>query len=136
MSDQGPPQKGGGRMGRALAALAMVVGLALAQACTSKAQAKRQARAAFEAGRLQELSTSAQRQQTLMIRGRVRQPVIPWQPGLTLSRAIALAQYTHNFPPRVISVRRAGVTHFVDMQRWARGTEDPEVLPGDLVELF
>lgn len=104
--------------------------------CTSKAKARKQARAAFEAGRLQEQSVQAQRQQTLMIQGKVRQPVVPWAPGLTLSRAIGMAQYLSPFPPHTITVRRAGVIHMVDMDGWRRGTEDPLVMPGDLVELF
>lgn len=116
-----------------LAALLCVAGPG---GCTSKAKARKQARAAFEAGRLQELSAAAQRQQTLMIQGKVRQPVVPWAPGLTLSRAIAMAQYNSPFPPHTITVRRAGVIHLVDMDGWRRGTEDPLVMPGDLVELF
>ena len=77
-----------------------------------------------------------QNQTTLMVRGNVRTPIVLWQPGLTLSRAIATAQYLSPFPPRGILLIRGGVTHTIDMQHWAQGSEDPEVRPGDLVEIL
>lgn len=125
-------------MVRALIAL-LALGV-LAGGCTTKAKARREARIALEMGRLQAMAAQSQNanqnQGTLMIRGNVRTPIVIWQPGMTLSRAIATAHFNSVFPPRGILVVRAGVTHTVDMQRWAQGAEDPEVQPGDLVEIF
>jgi hypothetical protein len=67
-------------------------------------------------------------------RGLVRQTRVPWVEGLTLSQALAAAQYTGALDPSVILVIRQGQVYRIDPKRLLRGEDDPELLPGDQVD--
>ena len=116
-------------------AAALCVGLTLLPGCESRARARREAAAAFTQGQQQGLLSADQARTAVFVRGMVRNPVIAWHPGMTLSQAILAADYTGRQDPRAVVVTRKGVPHYVDVARLLRGTEDNEVLPGDLIEL-
>ncbi len=74
-------------------------------------------------------------QPTVLVRGEVRRPVVPWTEDLTLSRAIIAADYTAHLAPMSIYITRNGKSRYVSPRRLLSGTEDPQLEPGDLVEL-
>ena len=104
--------------------------------CVSKSKARLQAEKSFLEGQQKALVEQQQQQQPVVwFRGDVRNQRIPWVEGLTLSRALLAAQYTWSWDPRTITVTRAGELYQVDPRRLLRGQEDPELEPGDLVEV-
>jgi hypothetical protein len=122
---------------------ALLAGLTLPLAlcgpgCTTKSQARREAQQSFLEGQRQVLAAQQQAQAApqpvVWFRGLVRQSRIPWTEGLTLSQALAAAQYTGALDPAVIVVIRQGQAHGVDPRRLLRGEDDPLLLPGDLIE--
>ncbi len=68
-------------------------------------------------------------------RGDVRNPRVPWRDGLTLAQALAEAQFTHDWNPRLIAVTRGGQVYPVNSRRLMRGQDNPELEPGDIVEV-
>jgi hypothetical protein len=118
----------------------ILVGLCLvalfASGCVSKSKARLQAEKAFLEGQQKALSDQQQQQQPVVwFRGDVRNQRIPWSEGLTLTRALLAAQFTWNRDPKAITVTRAGELYVVDPKRLLRGLEDPELEPGDVVEV-
>ena len=108
----------------------------LSTGCVSKSQARLQSEKAFLEGQQKAVTEQQQQQQPVVwFRGDVRNQRIPWTEGLTLTRALLAAQYTWSWDPKVIVVTRAGVPYPVDPKRLLRGLEDPELEPGDLVEV-
>lgn len=104
--------------------------------CVSKSKARLQSEKAFLEGRQKALADQQQQEQPVVwFRGDVRNQRVPWSEGLTLSRALLAAQYTWSWDPRSITVTRAGELYPVDPKRLLRGLEDPELEPGDLVEV-
>jgi hypothetical protein len=70
-----------------------------------------------------------------MFTGDVRIQALPWAEGMTLAQALAGAQYTGFSDPRAITVTRNGVPYRVDVRKLLRGEENPELQPGDLVDV-
>lgn len=73
---------------------------------------------------------------SVWFRGTIKHARVPWSEGLNLSRAIAAAEYTGTLDPRSIKITREGQSWFVKPRELLRGQDDPELLPGDLVELL
>lgn len=120
-------------------ALILLLALLLpAAGCTTKARARRDAQQSFQEGQRQMLAAQQQaqaaQQPMVWFRGLVRQTRVPWVEGLTLSQGLAAAQYTGALNPSVILVIRQGQVYRIDPQRLLRGEEDPELLPGDVVD--
>ena len=106
--------------------------------CVSKSRARADAQAAYQRGlldaqRLQQQQTT--QRPTVMVRGEVRKPVIPWTETLTLSRAFVAAEYLGLATPRSIVVTRRGEAYRVNPKRLLSGAEDPMLEPGDLVDI-
>jgi hypothetical protein len=72
---------------------------------------------------------------TVLVRGEVKKPLVPWTENLTLARAIVAAEYTGFFDPREIRLLRKGETLKVNPRRLLRGADDVPLEPGDIVEL-
>jgi hypothetical protein len=115
--------------------------------CVTKSKAAAQARAAYLAGqqeavaRLQQQSqqpSQLQRQPgqllNVTIYGDVKNPIVPWTPGLTLAGAILAAGYSDSAAPTAIHIVRNGVAMAVDPKALATGADVP-VQPGDLVQI-
>jgi hypothetical protein len=114
--------------------LLLVLALALS-GCVTKSNAKAQARAAFIAGQQQALSQQVQRQTpTVLIRGEVKNQVIPWTEGLTLVNAILAAEYQGTRDPRQIVITRHGEAVRIDPRLLLRG-EDRPLEAGDIVDI-
>jgi hypothetical protein len=109
--------------------------LLAATGCVSKKKARAQARQAYFAAQQQPPPPFRMdpRHPIVMVQGPVQNPSVPWEDGLTLSRAITTAVYTGFMNPMVIRVFRNGqmVGDFkgIDLLKH----EDMALEPGDSV---
>ncbi len=73
---------------------------------------------------------------SVYFRGAVQRQVVSWRENLTLAEAILEAGYSNPLSPRSIRVTRGGRVYTIDIRRLMRGTENPPLEPGDLVEVI
>lgn len=112
----------------ALSILALLMGLGLT-GCVSKARAKAEVRAAYLAGQQAQFQGPSVR-----INGPVKNPVLPWTPGLTLMKAIVSAEYEGATDPAEIIVVHGGMATRVEVRQLLAG-EDVPLQPGDIVQI-
>ena len=116
----------------------LALGLSLlvlaASGCTTKSQAKAQARSAFLLGQQQAL---VQQQQGPVVNfvGMVKNRAIPWAEELTLTKALLAAEYQGFLDPRVIIIVRSGQQFQINVKQLLKGKEDPLLEPGDTIEI-
>lgn len=72
---------------------------------------------------------------SVIVKGNVLYPVLPWTEELTVTRAIVQAEYVGQRPPYTISIMRQGERLFVDPARLMLGIIDPWLDAGDILEL-
>src|SRR5688572_812397 len=72
--------------------------------------------------------------QSIIVKGNVVHPVLPWTEDLTVARAIVQADYVGSRDPLTISIRRNGERMFVDPARLVMGMIDPWLEAGDILE--
>jgi len=72
---------------------------------------------------------------SVIVKGNVRYPVLPWTDDLTVTRAIVQAEYVGFRRPYTISIMRQGERLFVDPARLMLGIIDPWLEAGDILEL-
>ena len=114
----------------------VVLVVPLVSGCVSKSEARLREREAFVKGQQQILSTQQQAQQpTIMFRGLIRKPRVPWSEGLTLAQGILAAEYTGSGTPGRIRVIRQGQVYQIDVKLLLRGQEDPLLEAGDIVDI-
>lgn len=106
----------------------------LGAGCTSKAKARSKAQKAFLAGQNQ-AQQSKNREATITVVGQVRNPVVAWHEGITLIEAIDAAVYTGFNDPRLIRVVRGGEFLNVVPKDLLRGTVNPPLEAGDVIEI-
>jgi hypothetical protein len=81
-----------------------------------------------------QMSTAPSEQKPVVwVRGDVKNRAVTWDEELTLSRAIAAAEYKGLWDPHAISILRAGQTYKVDPRDLLRQRDDPILHPGDVV---
>lgn len=106
--------------------------------CTTRSKARAQEQAAFLAGQNAALQQQQEQAPSVTIVGPVQYPKVPWVAGLTLTQAIATANYLDSRAPKQIIITRQG-----DVGPES-ATLDPNVLlngavvpleAGDVVEL-
>jgi len=68
----------------------------------------------------------------IRILGSVRNPALTWSEGLTLARALVLAEYEKSTAPASITIFRNNQPLQIDVQRVLQG-EDYPLFPGDIV---
>lgn len=116
--------------------LLMILALA-ATGCTTRAQARAQAREqahdAYLAGQNQVLQQALQGEGVTVL-GPVQNSQVPWVAGLTLTQAIATANYQDPNPPKEIILTRDGESATLDPSILLNGAVVP-LEPGDTVEL-
>jgi glycogen debranching enzyme len=109
--------------------------------CASKAKQQAQIRRAYAAGEQAahaQMEQAAQQQQQLAvdsqvrILGHVRNPLLNWEPGLTLARALVEADYENGKTPTAITIYRNNQQLNIDLQRLLEG-EDYPLFAGDIV---
>ena len=105
-----------------------------AAGCTTKSEAKAQARAAFLMGQQQAL---AQQQQgpVVTVVGQVKNRTVPWTEDMTLTKALIAAEYQGFSNPRVITIIRNGQRFEVNVKQLLNGREDPPLETGDTIEI-
>ena len=115
--------------------IAALIAAALA-GCISKSSVRVREQEAFLKGQQQAIAAQQLAQQpAVWFRGAVRNARVPWTEELTLTRALAAAEYSGALDPRSIKLIRQGQTYAIDIKRLLRGLEDPELEPGDIVEV-
>ena len=103
--------------------------------CETKSKAKAQAHAAFIAGQRQGATAQQPPENSVWMVGRVKTPILPWTPDLTLVKALVAADYAGPGDPDSITIRRVGKPPiFVNPQNLLRG-EDLPLEAGDQVEI-
>ena len=102
--------------------------------CTTKSEAKAQARAAYAAGQQQALERALQSRNSVTILGPVRTPLVPWTEDLTLAKALVAADYYPKTNPREIFLVRQGRAIPVDVNHLLGG-EDVPLQAGDVVNI-
>jgi PBP1b-binding outer membrane lipoprotein LpoB len=81
----------------------------LLSGCVSRQQAESKAQQAYMAGQAQAAKQwQSQQLPEVVVRGPVRNPVVPWTEGLTLAQAIVDADYTGFMNPILVRVIRNG----------------------------
>ncbi len=103
--------------------------------CTTKSQARAEAKAAYLAGQQQSFANMQEARRTnIRILGSVRNPVVEWTDGLTLAQAIIAADYTLPRNPSEIVVIRQRERITVNLKEFLRGNDLPLEL-GDTIEI-
>ena len=103
----------------------------------SRAEADRRARQAYLAGQQEAAKQwQAERPKEIMVRGPVRNPVVPWEEDLTVAKAIVDAEYTGFMNPVFVRVIRDG-----QMVEELKGIDllhhqDFPLQPGDIVDII
>ena len=104
--------------------------------CVTKSQARAQAQAAYLAGQNDALAKMAGQGQGegIVIVGPVEHPNVPWVEGLTLSQAIATANYTSIHNPKAITITRQGEQAVISPKVLLNGQVVP-LEPGDTITI-
>jgi hypothetical protein len=106
----------------------------VAAGCVTKSQARAEAQAAYLAGQNDALAKMAGQGQGIVIVGPVEHPNVPWVEGLTLSQAIATANYTGFHNPKAITITRQGEQATVNPKVLLNGQVVP-LEPGDTITI-
>jgi hypothetical protein len=107
--------------------------------CVSKSKADAKARAAFLAGqqeaiaRMQQVQSQSQGP-SVMVNGDVRNRVVPWSEGMTVTKALLAADYIGASDPAQIIIVHNGIARRIELQQILSGTDLP-LQPGDIVQL-
>jgi hypothetical protein len=102
--------------------------------CVTKSQARAQSQAAYLAGQNDALAKMAGLGQGIVIVGPVEHPNVPWVAGLTLSQAIATANYTGRHNPKEITITRQGEQASINPKDLLNGHVVP-LEPGDTITI-
>ncbi len=102
--------------------------------CVTKSQARAQAQAAYLAGQQDALAKMAGQGQGIVIIGPVEHPNVPWVEGLTLSQAIATANYIGRHNPKTITLTRQGEQASINPKDLLNGHVVP-LEPGDTIAI-
>jgi len=122
---------------RRLIPVAGLLVIAALSGCMSRAKARELARQAYLAGQRDAIAQAHQQQQSIpgaiTFIGPVDLPVIPFEPGMTLARAIVVASCNSPYDPARITIRRNTEEIHVDPERLLEGRDVP-LQPGDIVQ--
>jgi protein involved in polysaccharide export with SLBB domain len=102
--------------------------------CTTRSQARLKEQNAFLAGQNAALRQQSASSPGVTIVGVVQNPTVPWVAGLTLTQAIATANYIGLHEPSQIILTRAGESAALDPKVLLNGVAIP-LEPGDVVEI-
>ena len=102
--------------------------------CMTHSKARAQEQAAFLAGQNAALQQQQEQAPSVTIVGPVQYPKVPWVAGLTLTQAIATANYLDSRAPKQIIITRDGESATLDPNVLLNGAVVP-LEAGDVVEL-
>jgi hypothetical protein len=127
-----------GSLRKTLAGWSLASLLALT-ACVSKSEANRRAESAYLRGQRDAARAGQERLQSaapsVTVRGNVRRPSVPWSEELTVSRALATAEWVGRLNPTQIIVRRGAQTYSISVRQLLSGLQDLFLEPGDVIEV-
>lgn len=103
--------------------------------CVTKSGARREAQQATFEDKARAEMEKQQKEPAVWFRGDIRHPRVAWKEGLTLAEALSEAHYTWTWDPRLLTVTREGRVYTINVRRLLRGQENPELEPGDIVEV-
>jgi len=108
--------------------------------CLSKSRSQDRARKAFLEGRKTGAAAATQQLQqpqatVVTVLGEVRNPVIPWTPGLTLAQAIAQAQHLGRRTPRAVVLSHGEESATLHPDFVLQNGATIQLEPGDVIEL-
>lgn len=126
-----------------LCLLLALIACSLTGCASHKDKDQEQLRRAYAAGaaaaRMQMQQSQTQQPQIpptgdpqVRILGAVKNPVLVWSDGLTLARALVLAEYQRNTAPSLITIYRNNQPLQIDPQAVLNGADYP-LFPGDIV---
>jgi hypothetical protein len=124
------------RCGKIICTLAILFSLAaLFSGCASKSGATAEEQEAFLKGQNAALrQQQAQQFPSVTVIGPVQNRIVPWVAGLTLTQAIATANYLGQHDPKEIIITRQGETAKVAPKMLLNGRDVP-LEPGDTVTI-
>jgi hypothetical protein len=108
--------------------------------CVSKSKANARVRAAYVAGQQEAMRRmqAAQMQSqgpTVTVNGEVRNHLLPWTEGMTLTKALVAAEYSGATDPSQIIIVRSGIATRIDARQILSGVDFP-LQPGDILQLI
>lgn len=113
----------------------LILVLLAATGCVSKQQDEEHARAAYLAGQKAAYESMGHTMLEITVLGDVKQHQIPWKDGLTLAKAIAMANYTGTNDPTQIVLKRNSVQTSVDPKDLLNG-RDMTLQSGDTIVII
>jgi hypothetical protein len=121
--------------GKFVFGFALSLSVALLSGCTTRSTSQARQQQAFLAGQ----NAALQQQQAsefsgVTVVGPVQNPRVPWVAGLTLSQAIATANYLDSHEPGQIVITRQGESAQLDPKVLLNGATVP-LEPGDVIEI-
>lgn len=118
---------------RALAVILFTT--ALLNGCVTQEGARREAQRTLLQEQQRAEFEKQQKEPAVWFRGDIRHPRVPWQEGLGLAEALVAAHYTANWDPRILTITRDGQVYPVSVRRLLRGQENPQLEPGDIIDV-
>jgi hypothetical protein len=106
----------------------------VAAGCVTRSQANAQASEAYQSGRQAAFASMGGQGKVVVIAGPVEHSNVPWVEGLTLSQAVATAQYTGRHNPKAITITRQGEEISVNPRNLLSGHVVP-LQPGDTIAI-
>jgi hypothetical protein len=123
---------------RAVFSCLLALGMAaLGAGCTTQAKARRQAQAAFWAGQhsFMEQRDPSDQHPVVFFRGFFQKQMVDWTEDLTLAEGLYEARFTGAWDPEEIILTRGGQMFRINAHRLMRGLDNPQLEPGDVVEI-
>ena len=107
----------------------------LAGGCTTKSNARIEARSAYYAGRAAAYHQMLEEEHTsIRVVGHVKNHEFEWTDGMSLMQALIKADWTAMRDPKEIIIIRTREPYPVDMKAFMNG-QDVQLEPGDTIEL-
>lgn len=112
-----------------------ILSLVSVTGCVTKATAAAESRAAFVAGQKAAYQSMQSSATTVVVLGNVQKHEIRWVDGLTLTQALATADYTGLHDPTDIILKRNSVQTEINPKELLNGQNIP-LRPGDVVSVI
>jgi hypothetical protein len=107
----------------------------VAAGCATRAGTRREMERVFMQERHHAEMERLQKEPAVWFRGDVQMLRVTWREGLTLAAALTEARYTGFGTPKSLTVTRAEQVYKVNVRALLRGQDNPELEPGDVVEV-
>lgn len=113
----------------------LVLVAAMAGGCATKSGVRSEMQRMMGEERQRAERERLEKEPAVWFRGDVQLLRMAWREGLTLAVALSEARYTGFGTPKLLTVTRDGQVYSVNVRALLRGQENPELEPGDVVEV-